>query len=87
MSELMEITEKFINDLKQERDHLRVQMALAKAEAKEQWAVLEKKWEKFSREAEVFADVAKDTAKEAGDDLSVLGSDIKDGYKRLRDSL
>ena len=87
MSELREITEKFVNELKEERDHLRVQMALAKAEAKDEWAVLEKKWEKFSREAQIFGEVAKDTAKEARDDLSVLASDLKDGYQRLRKSL
>lgn len=87
MSDILEITEKLIDDLKEERDHLRVQIALAKAEAKDEWSVLEKKWEKFSQEAQVMADVARDTAKEARDDLSVLASDIKDGYKRLRDSL
>jgi len=87
MSDIQEITENVIKDLKTERDHIQVQIALAKAEAKDEWEELEKKWSKFSKEAEVFTDIAKETAKEARDDLSILALDLKEGYQRLRKSL
>ncbi len=78
-----------IEELKQKRDELRVQMHLASKELKDEWEDLEEKMEDFSRKAKQFADDAelKKTGSGIGDTLSQLGSELKRGYQRIRDAL
>lgn len=67
-----------MDELKQKRDELRVQMNLASRELKEEWEELEEKMEDFSRRARL-----RETGAGVGDALGQLGSEIKQGYKRL----
>lgn len=67
-----------IDELKQKRDQLRVQMNLASREVKEEWDELEEKMQEFSRRARL-----RETGEGVGDALGQLGSEIKQGYKRL----
>lgn len=78
-----------IEELKQKRDELRVQMHLASKELKDEWEDLEEKMEDFSRKAKQFTDDAelKKTGSGIGDALSQLGSELKRGYQRIRDAL
>ena len=78
-----------IEELKQKRDELRVQMHLASKELKDEWEDLEEKMEDFSRKTKQFADDAelKKTGSGIGDALSQLGSELKRGYQRIRDAL
>ena len=78
-----------IEDLKQKRDELRVQIHLASKEAKDEWEELEEKMEDFSGQAKQFADDAKlkETGEGIGDALSQLGSELKRGYDRIREAL
>lgn len=68
-----------LEDLKQRRDELRLQMHLASREAKDEWEELEKKMERFSDKAKLG-----DTGKGVGKALSQLGQELKHGYERLR---
>ena len=67
-----------LEELKQKRDELRVQMHLASKEAQEEWEELEGKMKEFSRRAQLER-----TGDDVGDALGNLGHEIKQGYQRL----
>ncbi len=46
MADLLEEIQKEIESLKQVRDELRVKADLAKMETRDQWQVIEKKWQR-----------------------------------------
>ena len=74
-----------VEELKQKRDELRVQMNLASKEIKDEWEELEGKMEEFTVKAKNFADDArvKETGEGIGEALGQLGGEIKKGYERL----
>ncbi|MBT8443302.1 MAG: hypothetical protein KJO13_01065, partial [Gammaproteobacteria bacterium] len=74
-------------DLRQARDELRVQMHLAKADARDEWEKLEPKWDEFEERLDKLEDAAEDTAEDVGKALSSLGDEIKNGYERIRKAL
>lgn len=57
------------------RDELRLQMALGKLEARDEFEVLEKNWEKLKS-------AASKAATEAGESITDLVTQIRDGYKK-----
>jgi SMC interacting uncharacterized protein involved in chromosome segregation len=81
--------DEMLEELKQKRDELRVQMNLASKEVKEEWDELEDKMEEFSSKAKRFAADAKlkETGSGLGDALGKLGHEIKLGYERIRDAV
>ena len=79
--------EKFWQDIKTQRDELRVQMHLAKSELKDEWEALEKKWPEAEHKLEKFADEVEDSAGELRESLDVIGSELKDTYRRIRTRL
>ena len=89
MSEIDQKVEEMLDELKQKRDELRVQMHLASKEIKEEWDELEEKMEDFSGKAKQFADDAriKETGSGLGDALGHLGQELKLGYERIRDAI
>jgi cytochrome c556 len=78
-----------LEELKQKRDELRVQMNLASKEVKEEWDELEEKMDEFSSKAKKLAADAKlkETGSGLGDALGQLGHEIKLGYERIRDAV
>jgi len=78
-----------LEDLKQKRDELRVQMNLASKEVKEEWDDLEDKMDEFAAKAKQLAADAKlkETGSGLGDALGQLGHEIKLGYERIRDAV
>ncbi|MDH5344570.1 MAG: hypothetical protein OEW59_02315 [Gammaproteobacteria bacterium] len=78
-----------LEELKQKRDELRLQMNLASKEIREEWDELEEKMEEFTGKAKKFAADAK--LKETGSGLGValgkLGHEIKLGYDRIRKAI
>ena len=85
----MDDFEDLVQELKQKRDELRVQMNLASREAKDEWEELETKMEEFSAKAKQFAGEAgiKETGQGLGDALGQLGGELKKGYERLRKAI
>jgi len=71
-----------IEDLKQKRDELRVQMNLASKEIKEEWHELEGKMDDLSTKAKLGK-----TGEGVGQALDQLGEELKLGYKRIRDAI
>ena len=78
-----------IEELKQKRDELRVQIHLASKEIKDEWNDLEEKMEDFSGKAKQFSDDTKlkETGEGIGDALSQLGGELKRGYERITDAI
>lgn len=79
--------EGLFEDLKQQRDELRLQMHLAKAEAKEEWDKLEDKWDDIQPKLERVKDHTAEASKEAWSALELAGEAIKKGYQRIRRDL
>ena len=76
--------EKLVEELRQARDELQVQMHLAKAEVKDEWDELEGKWEDFHAHSSRVGQEAGEAAEEVGDALQLLGEELRKGYRRIR---
>jgi hypothetical protein len=81
--------DEIVEELKQKRDELRVQIHLASKDVKDEWEELEEKMEDFSGKAKQFAGDAKlkETGEGIGDALGQLGGELKRGYERSREAL
>jgi hypothetical protein len=84
MAELREELKKLEDTVLQQRDELRVKLHLAKADARDEWEELERKW----AEAQVkFAQVQK-AAGESSEGVEaaarLLGEELLKGYERIR---
>lgn len=73
--------------LERNRDEVRVQMHLAKAEARDQWSELERKWHELQRRAATVVREAEEPLEEAQEVVEELAEDLRDGYERIRKAL
>lgn len=76
-----------LDRLGKERDELRVQFSLAKAEARDDWDTAEKKWQKFKQNSEKVIDEIDHVGGEVKEGLMMLADEIKKGYERIRQQL
>lgn len=85
MSDLDDLVE----DLKQKRDEVRVQINLASREIKDEWKDLEEKMDEFTGKVSQFAGDAqlKETGEGLGQALGEVGNELKRGYERIRDAI
>ena len=72
-----------VNNLKQDRDRLKVKLHLAKLEASEEWEVLENKFEKLEQKAKELGNATGEAAENIGAALTLLGQEIRDGFKKI----
>jgi len=72
------------DDLKRQRDEVRLRMHLAKADLKEEWERLEEKWRHFERRAKEVRREARTTAAEVGTALHLAADELRKGYVRMR---
>ena len=79
--------DELISALRQQRDELRLQMHLAKAEARDEWEALEKRWETLEAKMPQLKKATTDSAKEVVTGLELVADEIAKAYKRLRDIL
>lgn len=70
--------------LAQQRDELKLKMHLAKADAKDEWASLETKWEEVQGKLGQAQSVAGQTFDEVGVAAGLMAEEIKRGYERIR---
>ena len=79
--------DRLLQDLQRERDELNLKMHLAKAEAKDEWQQLERKW----LEIRPKLDAAGGEAVKAGENvlagLQLSLEEMRKGYERIRDRL
>lgn len=81
------ITE-MMTELQQERDELRVKLALGKAELKDELAELDGKLDELKGKAAEWADKAEDEIEDMADEARERASgwlgELKEGYQKLR---
>jgi SMC interacting uncharacterized protein involved in chromosome segregation len=83
MNDIKVHIEEMLNELKQERDELRVRLHLAKLESSEEWQKLEAKLGKFESKAKGLGDATADASREMGAAVKLLGEEIRDGFKKI----
>ncbi|MEM7409100.1 MAG: CBS domain-containing protein [Myxococcota bacterium] len=76
-----------VRDLERLRDELRVQIHLGKAEVRARWTALERGLEALEMRSRRAADSAREPLKELEADAKKLVSDLREGFKRIRDAL
>jgi len=79
--------DKMVDDLATQRDELRVQLHLLKAEAQEEWEGLEEKWHHFESRMSRVGDSAKTSAQEIGAATEQLGEELAQAYRRLKKAI
>ncbi|MBX3319476.1 MAG: hypothetical protein KF876_14275 [Nitrospira sp.] len=87
MSDVREQMTKALDHLKQQRDELQVQLHLAKADAKDEWARLETQWDEIKPKLEAAREEVGKTAESVGAALGMAIEELKKGYERLRSRL
>lgn len=75
---------KQITDLRAARDHLRLQMHLARAEARDEWAALEERWHRLEQALGGLAEASDATRREVMAAAGLLVEEIERGYERMR---
>ncbi len=81
---LREAFERDVATLAKLRDELRVHMNLAKADARDEWKVLEQSWPRVESELKRVGDHTKEPVKEIGQAARTLLDEIKQGYERIK---
>lgn len=84
MADLQESVQKEIESLKQIRDELRVKADLAKMETRDQWEAIEKKWQHLEGQLKSLNEDAKASVGEIGEAVSLVLSEIKEGYTKIK---
>jgi chromosome segregation ATPase len=79
--------DQILADLRQQRDELRLQMHLAKAEVRDEWDELEKKWQHLEGRLGRAAGEAKSSAQNVGAALDQVAEEIGSAYRRIRKTL
>ena len=87
MNDARDWIDEFVDEIKEERDELRVRVHLAKMEADEEWEELEEKFEKLQSKAIAVGKATAESAEDVGEALKLLGQEIKDGFKHIAGQL
>ena len=75
---------RLIDDIKRQRDEIRVQLHLAKLEAKEEWERLEIKWDHVRGKMDIVGREAGKAVEEVGAALHLAAEELQRGYERVR---
>ena len=73
--------------LKSQRDELALKVHLGKADAKDEWERLEKKFAALTAQMKPVGKVVGETAGDVGSALELAAEEIKKGFERLRSLL
>ncbi|MFQ5486997.1 MAG: hypothetical protein ACE5ET_00945 [Gammaproteobacteria bacterium] len=76
-----------LESFKQQADEIRLQMHLAKAEARVEWEDLEKKLEELKAKADVVRKEAGEASEDILEAAKLMAEEIKEGFNRIRKSL
>ena len=79
--------EALLEGLRQQRDALRVQLHLGKAEAQEEWAEMEKKLEHLRAKARAVGNETREVSQDVFAAAKLMAEEIKRGYERIRKRL
>lgn len=73
--------------LKTQRDELKVRMHLGKAELQDEWKEMEDKWESAQDKFEEFIEDTGEAAKDVQGVAKIIGEEISAAYARIKDRL
>lgn len=83
MDDLKKRLDTMVEDLKRERDELRVKASLAKLEAIDEWREIEPKLRKLEAKAREVGSATADASKDVGAAAVLLGKEIGKGLKDI----
>lgn len=83
MSDVKAGIDKMLNELRKERDELRVKLHLAKMEAGDEWKKLDAKLMKLEAKTKELATATADASKDIGAAAKILGEEISSGFKKI----
>ena len=84
MSDAKTTVESLLDEIRRRREEIEVQIHLAKADARSEWAELEDKFEELKAKADKARDVAAETAENLGEALELAASELREGYAKLK---
>jgi archaellum component FlaC len=87
MTESLSDIEALIEGLKQQRDAIKVQLHLGKAEAKQEWEEMENKLERLRAKVKAVGDESQQASQDVFEAAKLLAEEIKRGYDRIRKQL
>ena len=76
--------QKLADELKKQRDELRVRLHLARAEARDEFEKLEKRWEHARAKLTVVGKEAGEASKDVLDAARLVLGEIREGYQRVK---
>ncbi len=79
-----ETLDRLMDDLRRQRDELKLKLHLAKADARDEWAELEKQWEHLRTKLEGAGAEAGEVAENVGAALGGVAEELRKGYDRIR---
>ncbi|HEY8153734.1 MAG TPA: CBS domain-containing protein [Myxococcota bacterium] len=79
--------QKEIDELRRVRDELKVRMHLAKAEVKDRWNELEHQFHNLEAKGHQIAQASEEPLRDVRDAAKLLVAEIREGYRRIRESL
>ena len=82
-----QVVDSLVSNLKRERDELALKIHLGKEELKDEWQKLDDKLAQLTSDYEPAKKAVAETADEVWESLKLVGSELKDGFKRIRDAL
>jgi hypothetical protein len=79
--------DKILEQVKQERDEILIKAHLFKAEAKDEWAKVDKQWVHLKSQTEQLGKEAKGASGDISAAVSLLGEEIMKSFQRIRKTL
>ena len=73
--------------LAQVRDELRLKVHLARADARDEWDVVEQKWARFRSRLAALREATGEAREDVWEGVRSLGREIGEGYDRIRRAL
>lgn len=75
--------ETLVDNLKTERDEIKLKLHLASMDVKDEFETVEKKWDEVSQKAIDIADDSKETSEEFIKKVKIVGEELKETYQRI----
>jgi hypothetical protein len=76
--------DRLADELRRQRDELKVKLHRAKADARDPWEALEKKWDHLRGRLGVVEGEAEEVGKDVLAALETVADELKKGYARIR---
>jgi hypothetical protein len=84
MAEIPEWLTREVEGLRQMRDEMKLQAHLGKADAKDAWEDVEKRWQHLEGRLRVLRDASKEEFADVADAAKLLMEEIRRGYQHVK---